>query len=93
MKTISQTKKYSMGLPVDKYGTSPSGANLPEVEKSAIVPNSYTNNEFLGPHNRGNPNVGPRKSPTRSTIIHLKKETVKWSCEEYKLYMTAFYEA
>lgn len=82
-----------MALSVDKQGTLPSRENLPDVEKSVIGINYYTNNESPDPHNRDNLNDGSANSTTRSTTIHLKKEMVKWSREEYNLVMIVFYEA
>lgn len=76
-----------MALLVNKQRASRSGGNLQTGS------NPYTNNEYSGPSKLDNLYDCLVKSPTRSTTIHLKKAKLKWSSEEFKLVMTAYYEA
>ena len=72
-----------------------SGPRLPlrnqaGIKKYAAGTNSSPEHP-RGSQNLGKPNHGPLDSPLPKK--KQKPKTIKWTCEEYKQVMTAFYEA
>ena len=87
MKTRNQTT-CCIGCRGDKSGPCPSVRN--QVEKYVTGTNSSP--EYpREPQNWENPNLDPLNPPCHKNIS--KAKIIKWTCEEYKEVMTAFYQA
>ena len=80
--------QYRIGRPADKQGPRLQGGNQLEVEKSMNGTSSLQINP-TGPQNRDT-NPGP---PEETTNTWSNKKRIKWSREEYKDVVTAFYMA
>ena len=89
MKTRIKTK-CCIGRRADKSGPCLSVKNQAEVEKYVTGTNSFP--EYSSEQqNRENPNLGPLDPPSHKNISKVKR--IKWTREEYKEVMTAFYQA
>ena len=86
MKT--RNKSYRLVRRVGQQGTRPSGGNQPEVEKYASGTNS-SEDDLPGNQNQENPNPEPAVIPPKQS----KVKRTRWTKEEYKTVLRAFYTA
>ena len=89
MKTRSQTT-CCIGRRADKSGPRPSVRTQAEIENYVTGKKSTTEN-LSESKNRENSNLLPLDPPSHKNISKAKR--VKWTRDEYKEIMTAFYQA
>ena len=89
MKSRTRNNSCRIGRPADQQGPHPPTGNQAGIEKSATGTNSA--HEVLEDiHNEDNPHRGPLATPN---VNPSKGTRQKWTREEYKQVMEAFYKA
>ena len=88
MKSPTRNNSCRIGRPADQQGPRPPAGNQAGIEKSATGTNSA--HEVLEDiHNEDNPHRGPLATPN---VNPSKGARQKWTKEEYKQFMEAFYK-
>ena len=88
MKSRTRNNSCRIGRPADQQGPRPPSGNQAGIEKSATGTNSAHVLEDI--HNEDNPHRGPLATPNVNPSKGTKQ---KWTREEYKQVMEAFYKA
>ena len=89
MKSRTRNNSCRIGRPADQQRPRPPAGNQAGIEKSATGTNS-THEVLEDIHNEENPHRGPLAT---STVNPSKVTRQKWTREEYKQVMEAFYKA
>ena len=89
MKSLTRNNSCRIGRPADQQGPRRPAGNQAGIEKSATGTNSV--HEVLEDiHHEDNPHFGPLATPN---VNPSKGTRQKWTREEYKKVMEAFYKA